>query len=168
MSTSDEANGCADLEQHTLYANWLIPKYKPYFRKLVCVVLTRYFLRLRADTSGRSDSSTSDELAEQPEQKDLARRLSGSVIFDQPATPGCSCITTIDKLRVAFKAYDRNKMSSTPVTVLSDVSIAMEYALLVIDLYVAGLSVEEKASHLAQLRQLAYKGPEFPGVAEGK
>ena len=150
----------ADDARHIVYATWIIPKFFPYMRDLLCV----HYPNAVCYTDSRSVLTPShrNELTKQPAYENFARSLMDAV-FAQPSNIGCPCLILTEKLRTAFKVFGERGMSITDNRAWSPVSVAMIYFILVTDFHFAPrMSEQMKANHLAQLRMLEFAGPKLP------
>jgi hypothetical protein len=150
----------ADDARHIVYATWIIPKFFPYMRDLLCV----HYPNAVCYPDSRSGLTPShrNELTKQPAYENFARSLMDAV-FAQPSNIGCPCLILTEKLRTAFKVFGERGMSITDNRAWSPVSVAMIYFILVTDFHFAPrMSEQMKANHLAQLRMLEFAGPKLP------
>ena len=150
----------ADDRRHIVYATWIVPKFFPYMRDLLCVLYLNDMCH--SESWLVLTPSRSDELTKQHVKEDLVHEFMSA--FAQPSNIGCQCLTTTEELRIAFKRYGKEtKMSADENCVWQAATVAMIYFILVTDFHFAApMSNQMKANHLEQLRILAFSGPRLP------
>jgi hypothetical protein len=150
----------ADDSRHIVYATWVVPKFFPYMRDLLCVLYLNAMCH--PESCFVLTPSRSNELTKQHVQEKLARDFMNAIA--QPSNIDCHCLTITGKLRIAFKLYgEGTEMLADENCAWNAATVAMIYFILVTDFqFAAPMSNQMKANHLEQLRILAFAGPRLP------